>query len=128
MKGWANAGVDPVYMGLGIAYSMKKALEVTGLKWDDIGTFEVHEAFAATALGSMIVVRDEFGYDLPARLEKGDVNPHGGTLALGHPLGATGLRVLINQIIALKNSDARYSMGAICAGGGVGGALILEKA
>ncbi|MCB1320609.1 MAG: thiolase family protein, partial [Leptospiraceae bacterium] len=128
VKGWANAGVDPVYMGLGIAYSMKKALEVTGLKWDDIGTFEVHEAFAATALGSMIVVRDEFGYDLPARLEKGDVNPHGGTLALGHPLGATGLRVLINQIIALKNSDARYSMGAICAGGGVGGALILEKA
>ena len=106
---------------------MKKALENTGLKWDDIGNFEIHEAYAATALGSMVVVRDEFGYDLVARLEKGDVNPHGGTLALGHPLGATGLRVLINQIMGLNASGARYSMGSICAGGGVGGSLILEK-
>lgn len=127
IKGWGNFGVDPVIMGLGIAYAMRKALENTGLKWDDIGNFEIHEAFAATALGSMVVVRDEFGYDLVARLEKGDVNPHGGTLALGHPLGATGLRVLINQIMGLNASGARYSMGSICAGGGVGGSLILEK-
>ena len=127
IKGWANYGVDPVYMGLGIAYSMKKALEVTGLKWEDIGNFEIHEAFAATALGSMHIVRDEFGHDLPARIEKGDVNPHGGTLALGHPLGATGIRMAINQIMGLNANGAKYSMGAICAGGGVGGALILEK-
>lgn len=128
IKGWGYKGVDPVIMGLGIAHAMKQALENTGLKWEDMSSYDIHEAFAATALGSMMVVRDEFGYDLVERNEKGDVNRSGGTLAIGHPLGATGLRVAINQIIELENdSDAKYSMGAICAGGGVGGAMILEK-
>ncbi|MCB1146747.1 MAG: thiolase family protein [Leptospiraceae bacterium] len=127
IKGWGYYGVDPSVMGLGIAYAMKEALENTGLTWDDIGTYEIHEAFAATALGSMMVARDEFGHDLVARLEKGDVNPNGGTLAMGHPLGATGLRVLVNQLMDLDNG-AKYAMGSICAGGGVGGALIIEKA
>ncbi|MCB1175354.1 MAG: thiolase family protein, partial [Leptospiraceae bacterium] len=126
IKGWGYYGVDPAIMGLGIAYSMRQALENTGLKWDEIDKYEIHEAFAATALGSMVVARDEFGYDLVGRLEKGDVNANGGTLAQGHPLGATGIRVAINQIINLK-AGAKYTMGAICAGGGVGGALILEK-
>ncbi len=128
IKGWGYRGVDPVIMGLGIAHSMKAALDNTGLSWDDMGFYEIHEAFAATALGSMIVARDELGGDLVARNEKGDVNRNGGTLAIGHPLGATGIRVAINQILEFKNdNDAKYSMGAICAGGGVGGALILEK-
>lgn len=127
IKGWGYAGVDPAVMGLGIAYAMKQALENTGLKWDDINKYEIHEAFAATALGSMVVARDEFKYDLVSRLEKGDVNPNGGTLAMGHPLGATGIRVVVNQLLDLE-AGAKYAMGAICAGGGVGGALILEKA
>jgi acetyl-CoA C-acetyltransferase len=127
IKGWGYAGVDPAIMGLGIAYAMKQALENTGLKWEDINKYEIHEAFAATALGSMVVARDEFNYDLVSRLEKGDVNPNGGTLAIGHPLGATGIRVLINQLLDLEGG-AQYAMGSICAGGGVGGALILEKA
>lgn len=126
IKGWGYYGVDPAIMGLGIAYSMKQALENTGLKWEEIDKYEIHEAFAATALGSMVVVRDEMNYDLVARLEKADVNVNGGTLAQGHPLGATGIRVAINQIIDIKNG-ANYAMGAICAGGGVGAALILEK-
>jgi acetyl-CoA C-acetyltransferase len=126
VKGWGYAGVDPAIMGLGIAYAMKQALENIGLKWEDINKYEIHEAFAATALGSMVVARDEFKYDLVARLEKGDVNPNGGTLAIGHPLGATGIRVVINQIMDLE-AGAQYAMGAICAGGGVGGALVLEK-
>lgn len=127
IAGWGYAGVDPAVMGLGIAYAMKQALENTGLSWDDINKYEIHEAFAATALGSMVVARDEFKYDLVSRLEKGDVNPNGGTLAMGHPLGATGIRVLINQLLDLEGG-AKYAMGSICAGGGVGGALILEKA
>lgn len=128
LKGWGYHGVDPSIMGLGIAYSMNQALKNTGLSWDDINTYEIHEAFAATALGSMVVVRDEMGYDLVARNEKGDVNRNGGTLAMGHPLGATGIRVAINQIMELtSDSSAKYSMGAICAGGGVGGSMILEK-
>lgn len=127
IAGWGYAGVDPAIMGLGIAYAMKQALENTGLSWDDINKYEIHEAFAATALGSMVVARDEFKYDLVSRLEKGDVNPNGGTLAMGHPLGATGIRVVINQLLDLEGG-AKYAMGSICAGGGVGGALILEKA
>lgn len=126
IKGWGNYGVDPVIMGLGIAYSMDSALKYTGIKWEDIDKYEVHEAFAATALGSMIVARDELNYDLVKRWEDGDVNPNGGTLAIGHPLGATGIRVAINQIMDIKDG-AQTTMGAICAGGGVGGALILEK-
>ncbi len=128
IRGWGYYGVDPSIMGLGIGYAMKNALEKTGLHWDDISFYEIHEAFAATALGSMVLVRDEFGYDLVKRYAKGDVNRNGGTLAIGHPLGMTGIRVAINQILELqRDSKARYSMGAICAGGGVGGAMILEK-
>jgi len=129
IKSWGYAGVDPIYMGLGMAGAMKKALSNAELKYDDISSFEIHEAFAATALGSMHVVTKEQDYDLVGRLEKGDVNRNGGTLAMGHPLGATGIRVAVNQIIALKDqADSKYSMGTICAGGGVAGAIILEKA
>ena len=129
IKGWANAGVDPIYMGLGMANAMGKALKTTELHWDEIGLFEIHEAFASTAYGTMKLVSQEMGYDLLSRYEQGDVNRNGGTLGLGHPLGATGIRVAINQIMGLKqDSSAKYAMGAICAGGGVAGALILERA
>ena len=93
-----------------------------------MGFYEVHEAFAATALGSLMLVRDEYGYDLVDEYKKGNVNRNGGTLAMGHPLGATGIRVAINQIMEFgHDKKAKYSIGAICAGGGVGGALILER-
>jgi acetyl-CoA C-acetyltransferase len=128
ITGWGNYGADPIYMGLGIAHSMKKALDNTGLTWTDIDSFEIHEAFAATALGSIITVKDLFGFDLQKKLNEGAVNPNGGTLAIGHPLGATGIRVAINQIMEMQtNASVKKSMGGICAGGGVGGALILER-
>lgn len=128
IKSWANASVDPMYMGIGMSYAMDKALKQANVSWNDVSSFEIHEAFAATALGSMHVVRDELGYDLLKRYEDGDINRNGGTLALGHPLGATGLRIAINQIIALKEENgAKYSLGTICAGGGVAAALLLEK-
>ena len=128
INGWGNYGVDPIYMGLGIAHSMKKALDNTGLSWTDIDSFEIHEAFAATALGSILTVKDTYGFDLPKKLEEGKVNPNGGTLAMGHPLGATGIRVAINQILEMRlNPAVKKSMGGICAGGGVGGALILSQ-
>ena len=126
-------GGDPVYFvhGEGLlmapAYAIPRLLARNNLRLDQVDLWEIHEAFAATALGSMVVARDEFKYDLVSRLEKGDVNPNGGTLAIGHPLGATGIRVLINQLLDLEGG-AQYAMGSICAGGGVGGALILEKA
>jgi len=128
IRGWGNAGVDPIIMGLGIAHSMKKALDNSGLSWEDIDFYEIHEAFAATALGSIVTIKNDYKFDLESLLDKGKINPNGGTLALGHPLGMTGIRVVINQIMDLQeNSEAKMTMGAICAGGGVGGALILER-
>ncbi|MES0490097.1 MAG: thiolase family protein [Leptospirales bacterium] len=128
IKGWGNFGVDPIIMGLGIAHSMKKALDNAELSWSDIGIYEIHEAFAATALGSMRKVKEEYGFDLEKMLNEGTVNPNGGTLALGHPLGMTGIRVVINQLMDFgQNPSVKYTMGSICAGGGVGGAIILEN-
>lgn len=128
LKSWGHYGVDPIVMGLGMSYAMNNALEKAKLEWADISFFEVHEAFAATALGTLHVVKNEMGYNLLERYEKGDVNRNGGTLAIGHPLGMTGIRVAINQMLELENdASAKYSMSTICAGGGVGGAMILAK-
>jgi len=128
IKGWGNYGVDPIIMGLGMSNSMNKALSNSGLSWSDIGIYEIHEAFAATALGSIRKVKEEYGFDLEKKLSENAINPNGGTLALGHPLGMTGIRVVINQLIDFtQNPSTQYTMGTICAGGGVGGALILEN-
>ena len=122
-------GVHPAYMGIGMASAAREALKFAGLGIKDIDVFEVHEAFAATAMGTMHEMTKNMGLDILSRYEKGDVNPNGGTLALGHPLGATGIRVLINMIMDLdQNPSAKRSMGTICAGGGVAGAIIIERA
>ena len=111
-----------------MAYSMNKALNAANLKFTDMDSFEIHEAFAATAMGTMREVKKSYGFDLEAADKEGKVNPHGGTLAIGHPLGATGIRVLLNQIMNFRlNPNVKRSIGTICAGGGVGGAIILEK-
>lgn len=126
---YAMHGIDPAWMGIGMAYAGADALKKAELKLDDIGFIEMHEAFASTMLGSVYEMTDKLGIDMRSRYEKGDINRNGGTLALGHPLGATGIRVLINQILEFDYDDnARYSMGTICAGGGVAGAFILERA
>ncbi|MDH4198992.1 MAG: thiolase family protein [Spirochaetia bacterium] len=128
IRGWGNYGVDPIYMGLGITHSMKKALDNAGLSWSDMDSFEIHEAFAATALGSIMQTKDIYGFDLFSKLGQGKINPNGGTLAMGHPLGATGIRIAMNQIMEMQlNPAVKLSIGGICAGGGVGGALILER-
>ncbi|MDX1957435.1 MAG: thiolase family protein [Leptospiraceae bacterium] len=127
IAGWGMQGVDPAYMGIGMAFAMNKALTSAGLSFSQMDNFEIHEAFAATAMGTFREVKKSYGFDLEAADQSGKVNPNGGTLALGHPLGATGIRVIINQLIAMKETNAKYSINAICAGGGVGGSVILEK-
>lgn len=125
---YAMHGIDPVNMGIGMAYAGKDALDKAGLSLDDIGFIEMHEAFAATALGSIYEMTDKLGLNMRERFEKGDINRNGGTLALGHPLGMTGIRVLINQLMEFEyDKDAKYSLGTICAGGGVAGSFILER-
>ncbi|MBE7410970.1 MAG: thiolase family protein [Leptospiraceae bacterium] len=128
ITGWGMYGTDPAWMGIGMAYAMNKALNAANLKFTDIDSFEIHEAFAATAMGTMREVKKSYNFDLEAADKEGKVNPHGGTLAIGHPLGATGIRVLLNQIMNFRlNPSVKRSIGTICAGGGVGGAIILEK-
>ncbi|MEM7181451.1 MAG: thiolase family protein [Spirochaetota bacterium] len=128
LKGWGMYGVDPAHMGIGMAHAMKTALDNAEMKFEDVDNFEIHEAFAATAMGSFREVKESYGFDLEAANEAGKVNPHGGTLAMGHPLGATGIRVLINQILAFDSDPSiKTSLNAICAGGGVAGSVLIER-
>ncbi|MBL8020265.1 MAG: thiolase family protein [Leptospirales bacterium] len=127
LKSWGMYGVDPAYMGIGMAPAMKTAIDRAGMKWTDVKGFEIHEAFAATAMGTMRHVKENWGFDLEQANADGKVNPHGGTLAMGHPLGATGLRVVINQLMHMEHKNVENCIGVICAGGGVGGSVLLEK-
>jgi len=127
IRSWGNYGVDPAHMGIGMAHSMHLAINHAGLDWKDVKGYELHEAFAATAMGSMREVKEKYNFDMEKANTEGLVNPHGGTLAIGHPLGATGIRIIINQIMHIQERKIDNCLGAICAGGGVGGSILLER-
>jgi acetyl-CoA acyltransferase len=114
---FATAGYKPEEMGLGPVYAIPKALKLAGLKLSDIDVIELNEAFAAQSLA----VIKEAGLDL----EK--VNPNGGAIALGHPLGCTGAKLTASVIRELKRRNARYGMVTMCVGGGMGAAGIFEN-
>ncbi len=114
---FATAGCLPEEMGLGPVYAIPKALKLAGLKLSDIDVIELNEAFAAQALG----VINKAGLD-PER-----VNPNGGAVALGHPLGCTGAKLTATIIRELKRRNARYGMVTMCVGGGMGAAGIFER-
>jgi len=114
---FATAGYKPEEMGLGPVFAIPKALKLAGLKLSDIDVIELNEAFAAQALG----VIKEAGLD-PAK-----VNPNGGAIALGHPLGCTGAKLTATVIRELKRRKARYGMVTMCVGGGMGAAGIFEN-
>jgi acetyl-CoA C-acetyltransferase len=113
---YATVGVEPRYMGMGPVPAVRRALERAGLRLDQIDLFELNEAFAVQ---SVAVVR-ELGID-PAR-----VNIHGGAIALGHPIGASGARVLTTLLYALRHRQARYGVASLCIGGGMGVAMVVE--
>ncbi len=113
---YASAGVDPLLMGMGPVSAVRKVLERAKLKAGEIDLFELNEAFAAQA----VAVTRELGLD-PAR-----VNIHGGALALGHPIGASGARVLTTLIYALRARKLRYGVASLCIGGGMGIAMAVE--
>ncbi|MCG8483592.1 MAG: thiolase family protein [Clostridia bacterium] len=117
VKGFASVGLDHKVMGLGPIYAVRKLLEKTGLKMDDIDLFELNEAFAAQSIACI----RELGLDIAK------VNINGGAIALGHPLGATGTILAIKLLHALKKSNARYGIVTMCIGGGQGAALLLEN-
>jgi acetyl-CoA acyltransferase len=114
---FATAGYKPEEMGLGPVYAIPKALKLAGLKLSDIDVIELNEAFAAQALG----VIKEAGLDLER------VNPNGGAIALGHPLGCTGAKLTASIIREMKRRGSRYGMVTMCVGGGMGAAGIFER-
>jgi acetyl-CoA C-acetyltransferase len=115
--GYGHAGIDPKIMGLGPVNAVKAVLERTGLKIRDIDVIESNEAFAAQAIG----VSRELDLD-PAK-----VNPNGGAVALGHPIGATGAILTIKAMYELHRSAGRYGLITMCIGGGQGIAAIIER-
>jgi len=114
--GYVSTGVDPKIMGIGPVPAVRKVLDRAGLQLSDVDLFELNEAFAAQ---SVAVVR-ELGID-PAK-----VNVNGGAIALGHPIGASGARVLTTLIYALHARKLRYGVAALCIGGGMGIAMAIE--
>jgi acetyl-CoA C-acetyltransferase len=129
LKGWGFYGNDPAHMGVSPALAAPVALKAAGAKFEDLDQIELHEPFAATVLSIFKLGKERFGHDWEAKFKGGAMNPNGGTLALGHPLGATGARLLLNLLGALKeNPRGKLGMIAACAGGGMGGALVVEKA
>jgi acetyl-CoA acyltransferase len=114
---FATAGYKPEEMGVGPVYAIPKALKIAGLKLSDIDVVELNEAFAAQAL----CVIQEAGLD-PAH-----VNPNGGAVALGHPLGCTGAKLTATIIRELQRRNARYGIVTMCVGGGMGAAGIFEN-
>jgi acetyl-CoA acyltransferase len=114
---FATAGYRPEEMGIGPVYAIPKALKIAGLKLSDIDVIELNEAFAAQALS---VIKE--GEMDPAR-----VNPNGGAIALGHPLGCTGAKLTASIIRELKRRNGRYGVVTMCVGGGMGAAGIFEN-
>ena len=114
--GFSVAGLDPAYMGLGPIYAVPKVMEETGLTTDDMDVIELNEAFAVQAL---MCIR-KLG------LPPDRVNPNGGALALGHPLGATGAILICKALDELQRIHGTYSLITMCIGGGMGAAGILQ--
>ncbi|KZK84847.1 Acetyl-CoA acetyltransferase [Pseudovibrio sp. W64] len=117
IKSWATAGVDPAYMGLGPIPASKKALEKAGWAIDDLDLIEANEAFAAQALA----VGQELGID------SDKLNVNGGAIALGHPIGASGARVLVTLLHEMKREEKKKGLATLCIGGGMGIALCVER-
>ena len=117
IKSWASCGVDPALMGTGPIPSTKKALDLAGWSVKDIDLFEINEAFAAQSLAVLKTL------SIPS--EK--VNVNGGAIALGHPIGASGTRILVTLIHEMIKRDAKKGLATVCIGGGMGIAMCIER-
>ncbi len=114
---YVSTGVDPKIMGIGPVPAIRKVLERSGLDVDAIDLFELNEAYAAQSLA---VARE-------LKLDPGKINVHGGAIALGHPIGASGARVLTTLLYALRARHLRYGIASLCIGGGMGIAMAVER-
>ncbi len=129
------AGLDPAQMGLGPVHAATPILRRHGLGLNDLDAWEINEAFAAQVIAcaraweSSDYCRQELGLDAPlGKLDESKLNVDGGAIALGHPVGASGARIVLHLLNVLERTGRRRGMAAICIGGGLGGAMLVEKA
>ncbi|MBX3638508.1 MAG: acetyl-CoA C-acetyltransferase, partial [Rubrivivax sp.] len=114
---YASAGLDPAFMGMGPVPAARRALERAGWKPADLDLLEINEAFAAQACA----VHQEMGWDTAK------VNVNGGAIAIGHPIGASGCRILVTLLHEMVKRDAKKGIASLCIGGGMGVALTVER-
>jgi acetyl-CoA C-acetyltransferase len=117
IKSWASCGVDPALMGTGPIPSSKKALELAGWDIKDVDLFEINEAFAAQSLAVLKTLS----------IPEEKVNVNGGAIALGHPIGASGTRILVTLIHEMIKRDVKKGLATLCIGGGMGIAMCIER-
>jgi len=118
VESYASVGVEPRVMGIGPITATRQALAKVGLKIEDVDLFELNEAFAAQSLA----VRRELG------IPEDRVNPHGGAIALGHPIGASGGRILVTLLHEMKREGLHRGVATLCVGGGQGQAAVIRNA
>ncbi|MEL6907511.1 MAG: acetyl-CoA C-acyltransferase, partial [Planctomycetota bacterium] len=134
IKAWSWAGCDPARMGLGPVHATARVLDMAGVALSDIGAIELNEAFAAQVLGCKRAFEsDAFAEAHLGRshalgeLDLAKTNVNGGAIALGHPVGATGARLLLTAAHELEVGDHELTLATLCIGGGQGGAVLLER-
>lgn len=129
LQSWAFYSIDPAHMGIAPAFATQDALDKGGIKFSDIDQVELHEAFSATCLSIFHVGQKQFKQDWRSLWDKKMVNPNGGSIALGHPLAATGTRIVLNLLYSMKqNPSSEFGLATACAAGGIGGAIVIKKA
>ncbi len=133
IRSFAFAGVEPNRMGIGPAHAIPMALKKANLRIDDIQAFEINEAFAAQVLACVKALSSEkfakeYGYEGYTGVIKPEIlNVNGGAIALGHPVGATGGRLILTMLKHLKRNNLKYGVVSLCIGGGQGAAMVLER-
>ena len=133
IRSFAFAGVEPQRMGIGPAHAIPRVLKKAGLKMSDIQAFEINEAFAAQVLACVKALASEqfakeFGYEgYTGAIDPAKLNLNGGAIALGHPVGTTGARLIVTMLKNLKRNNLNLGLVSLCVGGGQGAAVVLER-
>ncbi len=133
LRSYAFAGVEPNRMGIGPAHAIPKALKKAGVKFSDMQAFEINEAFAAQVLACTKALASEkfakeFGYEgYTGTIDPSKLNVNGGGIALGHPVGTTGARLILTLLKHLKRNNLNIGVASLCIGGGQGAAVVLER-
>ncbi len=135
IRGYAFVGLDPIRMGLGPTYATPIALQRAGARFSDMGLIEINEAFAAQVIANEIAMaspkfaREELGMERPVgEIDRAILNVNGGAIALGHPVGVSGTRLVLTLLREMRHRDVPLGLAALCVGGGQGAAIVLERA